>query len=328
LSVSAGAGHGRAAEALRAQAELSFPNVEAKHFDVMTLVPRSFRALYANYYIEIVERHPSVWAYLYHATDKMPRDALFAQIRRAIERLNTRKLRDAIRLFDPDHIVCTHFLPAELLAHEIRRARAVPPVWVQVTDFDLHRLWVQAGMRGYFAASDEIAFRMAARGTPKNSVHVTGIPIMPVFAQHLDRKACEEQLGIAPDKVRHSQGHTRPDVAGAMSASVASRSTITVGSAIVRTAEALIEKGKRVASLKLEAAEGDIVYRDGAFAVAGICRSLPRSPSALQTAIMMAPMPPVVPASPTPLTPSGLVVASTGRLASRISGMSVACGTA
>jgi len=200
LSVSAGAGHGRAAEALRAQAELSFPNVEAKHFDVMTLVPRSFRALYANYYIEIVERHPSVWAYLYHATDKMPRDALFAQIRRAIERLNTRKLRDAIRLFDPDHIVCTHFLPAELLAHEIRRGRAVPPVWVQVTDFDLHRLWVQAGIRGYFAASNEIAFRMAARGIPKNSVHVTGIPIMPVFAQHLDRTVCARELGIAADR--------------------------------------------------------------------------------------------------------------------------------
>jgi carbon-monoxide dehydrogenase large subunit len=83
-----------------------------------------------------------------------------------------------------------------------------------------------------------------------------------------------DQLGIAPDKVRHLQGRTRSDVAGAMSASVASRSTITVGSAIVRAAEALIEKGKSVASLKLEAAEGDIVYRDGAFAVAGTDRKL------------------------------------------------------
>lgn len=200
LSVSAGAGHGRAAEALRAQAELSFPGVEAKQLDVMTLVPRSFRALYTNYYIEIVERHPSVWAYLYHATDKMPRDALFAQVRRAIERLNTRKLREAVQNFAPDHIICTHFLPAELLAHEIKRARGVPSVWVQVTDFDLHRLWVQAGMRGYFAASDEIAFRMTARGIPKASVHVTGIPIMPVFSQPLDRSVCAGELGIAPHR--------------------------------------------------------------------------------------------------------------------------------
>jgi len=200
LSVSAGAGHSRAAEALRAEAQASFPKVEAKHIDLMTLVPQSFRALYANYYIKIVEHHPSVWAYLYHATDRMPRDSLFAKTRRAIERLNTRKLHDLLREFAPDHIICTHFLPAELLAHDIKRGRAVPPVWVQVTDFDLHRMWVQAGMRGYFAASDEIAFRMAARGIPSDSVHVTGIPIMPIFSRRLDRDECAREFGIAPDK--------------------------------------------------------------------------------------------------------------------------------
>ena len=101
------------------------------------------------------------------------------------------------------------------------------------------------------------------------AVHSTGQSHGTVFG-----RLVAEQLGIAPEKVRHLQGRTRPDVAGVMSASVASRSTITVGSAIVRTAEALIEKGKRVASLKLEAAEADIVYRDGAFAVAGTDRKL------------------------------------------------------
>lgn len=166
----------------------------------MTLVPASFRAVYAEYYIDLVERHPAVWAYLYAATDRMPRDALFAKLRRAVERLNTRKLRDSIAAFRPDHIICTHFLPAELLAHELRRGRMPPPVWVQVTDFDLHRLWVQPGMRGYFAASDEIAYRMVARGIPRASVHVTGIPIQPVFAQPLDRGACAAELGIDPAK--------------------------------------------------------------------------------------------------------------------------------
>ena len=97
------------------------------------------------------------------APELLARDALFAKVRRAIERVNTRGLRDALKEFAPDHIICTHFLPAELLAHDIKRGRAVPPVWVQVTDFDLHRMWVQAGMRGYFAASDEIATVRATR---------------------------------------------------------------------------------------------------------------------------------------------------------------------
>jgi processive 1,2-diacylglycerol beta-glucosyltransferase len=198
LSVSAGAGHGRAAEALRAQAHSD--GITAEHIDVMTLVPRSFRTLYAQYYIRLVEQHPSVWAYLYHATDTMPRDALFAKFQRAVERLNTLKLRDTIEEFSPEHIICTHFLPAELLAHHIKRGRSVPPVWVQVTDFDLHRLWVQPGMRGYFAASDEIAFRMVQRGIPRTSVRITGIPIMPIFSRNLDRAECACELGIRPDK--------------------------------------------------------------------------------------------------------------------------------
>src|SRR5581483_10478914 len=133
-------------------------------------------------------------------SDRMPRDALFAKARRAVERLNTRQLRETIRDFSPDHLICTHFLPAELLAHEIRRGRIAAPVWVQVTDFDLHRLWVQPGMRGYFAASEEIAFRMAARGIAPENVFATGIPIMPAFAQRLDRAECARELGVDPAK--------------------------------------------------------------------------------------------------------------------------------
>ena len=58
------------------------------------------------------------------------------------------------------------------------------------------------------------------------------------------------------------------------SSSVASRSTITVGTAIVRTVEAVIRKGRSLASDKLEAAEEDIVYERGTFTVAGTDRRI------------------------------------------------------
>ena len=58
LSVSAGAGHMRAAEALRLAAVAR--GWEAIHLDVMELVPRLFRKLYAETYLSIVERHPAL----------------------------------------------------------------------------------------------------------------------------------------------------------------------------------------------------------------------------------------------------------------------------
>ena len=48
LSVSAGAGHVRAAQALCASAADAYPGVNAVHVDLMTLVPESFKKIYAD----------------------------------------------------------------------------------------------------------------------------------------------------------------------------------------------------------------------------------------------------------------------------------------
>lgn len=200
LSVSAGAGHLRAAEALRAAAALDGSPAVVKHVDVLTLVPASFRALYGEFYLRLVERHPALWAYLFHASDRTPREAPVSKVRRAIERMNTRRLRSSVEAFRPDAIVCTHFLPAEVLAHELSRGRVDVPVWVVVTDFDVHRLWLQPGMRGYFAAHDEVAFRLVERGIAGDAITVTGIPIMPAFEQPHDRRAMASTLGLDPDR--------------------------------------------------------------------------------------------------------------------------------
>ena len=107
LSVSAGAGHMRAAEALRLAAVAR--GWEAVHLDVMELVPRLFRKLYADTYLSIIERHPALWGYLYHASDRGSRDSRTNRIRRAIEALNTRAFRKKIAELQPDRVICTHF---------------------------------------------------------------------------------------------------------------------------------------------------------------------------------------------------------------------------
>ena len=194
LSVSAGAGHVRAAEALRAAA-VEAGHV-ALHLDVMDFVSPAFRALYTDFYLKLVEHHPSVWAMLYRIMDRTPPSAPVARLRRAIERLNTLKLREAIAKFAPDAIVCTHFLPAELLMRERARGRVASPVYVQITDFDLHGMWIVPDMAGYFAASEEVAFRAQARGIAREKTHVTGIPIMPAFASAPSRETCAAELGL------------------------------------------------------------------------------------------------------------------------------------
>jgi processive 1,2-diacylglycerol beta-glucosyltransferase len=76
----------------------------------------------------------------------------------------------------------------------------VPPVWVQVTDFDIHGLWLQSHMQGYCVATEEVAARLAARGIERSRIHVTGIAIMPQFSHAPSREEAAAELGIDPGK--------------------------------------------------------------------------------------------------------------------------------
>jgi processive 1,2-diacylglycerol beta-glucosyltransferase len=200
LSVSAGAGHVRAAQALQAWAERDFQGVSVTHTDVMDLVPKLFRKIYADSYIRVVEKHPALWGYLYDRTDQEAPDSPLNQLRSALELLNTRKLARYLKETDPDIVVCTHFLPAQILSDRIRRRLFGRPVWVVVTDFDVHALWIVPHMAGYFAAHDEVAWRMAARGIPGDRIFVSGIPIMPQFSEKHSRIECAERFGLRHDR--------------------------------------------------------------------------------------------------------------------------------
>lgn len=196
LSVSAGAGHVRAAEALRAACISHEVGLVASHLDVMDFVSSTFRTLYTDFYITLVNKAPTLWGYLYQMTHEAEPDSKMQRLVRAVERLNTRSLMREIAAFKPDAIICTHFLPAEILSRSLRKGELNCPVWVQVTDFDLHRMWVHDHMSGYFAPNEEVAFRMRDRGIAAECVHVTGIPIMPAFAAVPAREVCAAEFGL------------------------------------------------------------------------------------------------------------------------------------
>jgi len=81
-----------------------------------------------------------------------------------------------------------------------------------------------------------------------------------------------ERLGIDAAKIQHRHGDTAMGLSGF--ASVGSRSAMCAGSAIVRAADVMLTKGKKVASALLEASEADIQYRNGNFEVVGTDRKI------------------------------------------------------
>jgi processive 1,2-diacylglycerol beta-glucosyltransferase len=201
LSVSAGNGHVRAAEALVSLARADYPKLSLRHQDVMQLVPHWFRKVYSDWYMKLTSGFPEAWGWLYRKTDREAPHSLTARARRLLQRLCTQRLLKEVEHYQPEAIVCTHFLPAEILGAARSENRIHCPVWVQVTDFDLHQMWVHDGISGYFVANDELAYRLYAQGVPASKVVVSGIPVMPGFVTPPDRPAAAAQTGLDPAKM-------------------------------------------------------------------------------------------------------------------------------
>ncbi len=205
LSVSAGAGHVRAAQAIAAWAEADFPQLQVRHVDVMTLVPAWFRKLYSDLYMKLASGLPEAWGWLYRKTDRKTTPDAGASVadraRQLVQRLCAHRLFKALDDFAPDAIVCTHFLPAEILGRARVRGDISAPVWVQVTDFDLHQMWLHEGVNGYFVANEELAWRLQALGVAGSRAVVSGIPVMPGFANGPDRSSAAARFALDPSRM-------------------------------------------------------------------------------------------------------------------------------
>lgn len=198
LSVSAGNGHVRAADAIVAHARADYPSLTVRHHDVLKLVPRWFSKVYSDMYMALAHRLPEAWGWLYRTTDASSDKPWNVRLRRLLQAFVAKRLLTEIHRFQPDIIICTHFLPAEMLSDIRFKQQITCPLWVQVTDFDLHHIWMQPAVTGYFVANDELAYRLYAQGMPSARVVVSGIPLMPGFSSAPDRGSACAALGLDP----------------------------------------------------------------------------------------------------------------------------------
>jgi len=193
LSASAGAGHTRAAEALERAFNQLEPALEVRHLDVLDYTNKLFRHLYSKAYIELVNKMPEVPGWMYDKLDKPWKNE---RRRLALDKLNTRPLVRLLRSYQPDFIVCTHFLPAEIVSWLKARERLASRQAIVVTDFDVHAMWLVHHYEQYFVAIDEARVYLEALGIPVSKITVTGIPIDPVFAKKKNKIEMRQKHGL------------------------------------------------------------------------------------------------------------------------------------
>lgn len=198
LSASAGNGHVRAAEALARAFTMEAQNsgipAEIRHIDALSKVSLPMRAVYSRAYIRMVNRAPSVLGWLYNHLDVPYKDE---KRRLLVNRVNSLPLAKEIVEYNPDIIVCTHFLPADIASLLIKRHKIQSQLAVVVTDFDAHGMWLTRNVDRYYVAMTETKEHLVSLGVPEESVTVSGIPIDPVFVQNKSTNISKASLGLS-----------------------------------------------------------------------------------------------------------------------------------
>lgn len=200
LSVKAGAGHLRAAQALEAVIRGEYPQISVEHIDALEYTNKAFRRGFTSGYEKLARDLPAIWGMIYEALEEKPPDSKTKALAKLFDNLNAAPLWKKVKEFDPHAVICTHYMPAEVLGPKRLKGELKALLYVTLTDFCIHSMWIQAGTDHYFVASEEMAYALRVKGLQGAKLSVTGIPIMPVFSKDYPAKPeLRESLGLSPE---------------------------------------------------------------------------------------------------------------------------------
>ena len=196
VSLSAGAGHVRAAQAVQNTAETFYKSkTKITHIDLKDYVSLPMKKILIDSYDLVIKQAPEVWGFLYQKTNSISASTRFKQLANALKKINSSKFIKHIQLLNPDHVLFTHFLPAEIYSG-LKLEKNLPDFSILITDYGLHELWVIERAKHYFVATSKIAWKLKERLVNQKSINVTGIPVDPIFFKRSNIPALKKQHKI------------------------------------------------------------------------------------------------------------------------------------
>lgn len=197
LSVSAGAGHMRAAEALKAAFLTAQPGSEVAILDTFRHTSPLLEKIILGSYMEMLKRTPYLYGYLYNQSEKGALSGFAKEeFNRLLSRFSAARLLEYIRQQRPDAVICTHPFPLGVIS-TVKKSGVLSCLSVgTITDLTIHPYWVFPETDLYFVGAEKLAGELAGFGIPTERIHATGIPIDPAFCSVADRNSVLERYGL------------------------------------------------------------------------------------------------------------------------------------
>jgi processive 1,2-diacylglycerol beta-glucosyltransferase len=197
LSSRFGEGHYQAGEALVQKINVQAPAKAAvSHLDFGSFFYRKTDYLMRAAYLNMVTKTPEIWRLIYDKTI----DSTLGGWWKFVYGMGSGDLLNHIREFAYDLVVCTHFIPAGILAEYKRKGQLDVPLVTVITDYLVHGVWIYPEVDLYMVGCREAVARLQKAGIKKDKILLTGIPVRAGFFSKLSKEESRQQLGLQEDK--------------------------------------------------------------------------------------------------------------------------------
>ncbi len=196
LSASIGAGHIKAAEAIRDELAAQYPEDRIKMLDFMDRRISLFHWLLKKLYLFMLDFVPNLYDVFYHVAGGASGGTFARQMAAVAMYLPMARL---IRHHRPELIVCTHPFPEGAAALWKRFHEEKLCLSAVLTDYSLHQIWIYSQVDIFFTATEEMREGLLSMGFAENSVHACGIPIAPAKSGLESRNELRSAMKIPDD---------------------------------------------------------------------------------------------------------------------------------
>lgn len=201
VHASVGKGHSKAAGALYNYLRQQRKDVKADIVDVLEKSNFFFKFSYRYGYSFLIRRLPLFWKLGFWITYLRPLRQFSRTIVSFLNRLSTTRFADFLIRENPDCIISTHFLPAEISAYLKTNRKIKSKVVAVITDFGVHPFWVSCGTDLYAAASEPTRQRLIDEGVVEESIiRVFGIPVDSKFLSEFNKDELSVKFNLGRDK--------------------------------------------------------------------------------------------------------------------------------
>jgi processive 1,2-diacylglycerol beta-glucosyltransferase len=142
---------------------------------------------------------PHLYGWLYYKTQKMQHESMISQW---FHRFGIQKLEQIIANEKPDLIINT--FPMLAIAELKKRSKSKLPLYMVLTDYELHNRWIHKEINKFYVASKELKNQIVRYGISQERIKVSGIPIKEAFILLSKDVKLSEKHRFIPDQEKET----------------------------------------------------------------------------------------------------------------------------